>query len=107
MKRTVLPTEENDEADSEAHKNMSGLLSKFRQNMDAQVIYLLSDQGLVLARAGTLADSSLEASLLSALMGIYRAGQKVSGFIHQETPLSYHIFPGGDQDVLTGTSNTS
>lgn len=100
LKRTVLPPEEENYGDSEAHKNMSGLLSKFRQNMDAQVIYLLSDQGLVLARAGTLADSSLEASLLSALMGIYRAGQKVSGFIHQETPLSYHIFPGGDQDVL-------
>ena len=100
LKRTVLPTEENDEADSEAHKNMSGLLSKFRQSMEAQVIFLLSDQGHILARAGALTDSSLETSLLSALMGIYRAGQKVSSYIHQETPLSYHIFPGGDQDVL-------
>jgi hypothetical protein len=68
--------------------------------MDAQVIFLLSDKGHILARAGSLQDSSLEASLLSALMGIFRAGQKVSGYIHQETPLSYHIFPGGDQDVL-------
>ncbi|RLD06272.1 MAG: hypothetical protein DRI32_02865 [Chloroflexi bacterium] len=99
LERTVLPTEEDDES-SDAHKNMSGLLAKFRQNMDAQVIFLLSDQGHVLARAGSLTDSSLEASLLSALMGIFRAGQKVSGYIHQETPLSYHIFPGGDQDIL-------
>lgn len=100
LKRTVLPTEEETGEDSDAHKNMSGLLAKFRKNMGADVIFLLSDKGLILARAGTLQDSSLEASLLSALMGIFRAGQKVSGFIHQETPLSYHIFPGGDQDVL-------
>ncbi len=100
LKRTVLPEEESGGDDTDAHKTMSGLLTKFRQNMKAQVIFLLSGQGLVLAKAGALKDSSLEASLLSALMGIFRAGQKVSGFIHQETSLSYHIFPGGDQDVL-------
>ncbi len=103
LKRTVLPTEEETDGDSGAHKNMAGLLSKFRKNMSAEVIFLLSDKGLILARAGTLQDSSLEASLLSALMGIFR--QKVSGFIHQETPLSYHIFPGGDQDVLLAPVN--
>jgi CheY-like chemotaxis protein len=104
LERTVLPTEEDTEEGessvSDAHKTMSGLLSKFRSNMDAQVIFLLSDQGHILVRAGALLDSSLEASLLSSLMGIFRAGQKVSGYIHQESPLSYHIFPGGDQDIL-------
>lgn len=99
LKRTILPSE-GDGGDPDAHKNMAGLLAKFRQNMDAQVIFLLSDRGHILVRAGTFQDSSLETSLLSALMGIYRAGQKVSSFIHQEIPLSYHIFPGGDQDVL-------
>jgi CheY-like chemotaxis protein len=100
LERTVLPSQEDEDGGSDAHKTMSGLLSKFRKNMNAQVIFLLSDQGHILARAGALLDSSLEASLLSALMGIFRAGQKISGYIHQETPLSYHIFPGGDQDVL-------
>ncbi len=98
LERTVLPDELDDEA--EAHKTMSGLLAKFRQNMGAQVIVLLSDMGHVLAKAGAFQDSTVEASLLAGLMGIYRAGRKVSGYIHQETPLSYHIFPGGDQDVL-------
>lgn len=107
LERTVLPTEEDDDGGSDAHKTMSGLLSKFRKKMDAQVIFLLSDQGHILARAGALLDSSLEASLLSALMGIFRAGQKVSGYIHQETPLSYHIFPGGDQDVLLAPVNNT
>lgn len=99
LKRTILPSED-DEDESEHHKTMAGLLSNFRQNMDAQVIFLASDRGRILVRAGALADSSLEVSLLSALMAIYSAGQKVSRFIHQETPSSYHIFQGGDQDVL-------
>ncbi|MBT3337217.1 MAG: response regulator [Anaerolineae bacterium] len=98
LERTVIPDELDEKA--EAHKTMSGLLAKFRQNMEAQVIILLSDMGHVLAKAGAFQDSNLEASLLAGLMGIYRAGQKVSGYIHQETPLSYHIFPGGDQDIL-------
>lgn len=99
LKRTVLPPE-GENGDSEAHKNLSGLLSKYRKSLGAQVIFLLSDKEHVLAKAGALKDSSLEDSLLSALMGIYRGGQKVSGFIHQKDPLSYHIFPGGDQDML-------
>ena len=106
LKRTVLPSE-GENGESEAHKNLSGLLSKFRKKMGAQVIFLLSDQEHVLAKAGTLQNSSLEASLLSALMGIYRGGQKVSGFIHQTDPLSYHIFPGGDQDLLLVPVNNS
>jgi CheY-like chemotaxis protein len=100
LERTVLPSEEDNDEDTDAHKNLSGLLAKFRKNMNAQVIFLLSDKGHILARAGALQHGSLEASLLSALMGIFRAGRKISGYIHQETPLSYHIFPGGDQDVL-------
>ncbi len=100
LERTVLPSDEDNDVNTDAHKNLSGLLAKFRKNMDAQVIFLLSDKGHILARAGAFQRGSLEASMLSALMGIFRAGRKISGFIHQETPLSYHIFPGGDQDVL-------
>ena len=106
VKRTIHPEEEI-YGDVNAHKNISGLLSKFRKNMNADVILLLSDQGLVLARAGGFQDSSLEVSVLSSLMGIFRASLKVSEYIHQETPLSYHIFPGGDQDVLLVPVNNS
>jgi len=106
LKRTVLPPEEEN-GDSDAHKNLSGLLSKYRISLGAQVIFLLSDKEDVLAKAGALKNGSLEDSLLSALMGIYRGGQKVSGFIHQKDPLSYHIFPGGDQDMLLVPVNNS
>jgi hypothetical protein len=42
----------------------------------------------------------MEASLLSALMAIYSAGLKVSRFIHQDELDNYHVFAGGDQDLL-------
>ena len=106
LKRTVLPEEEI-YGDVKAHKNISGLLAKFRKNLNSDVILLLSDQGLVLAKAGGFQDNSLEVSILSSLMGIFRASLKVSEYIHQETPLSYHIFPGGDQDVLLVPVNYS
>ena len=42
----------------------------------------------------------MEASLFSALMAIYSAGLKVSRYIHQEELDNYHVFAGGDHDLL-------
>jgi len=53
-----------------------------------------------LARAGDLHDSSMEVSLLSALMAIYSASLKVARFIRQENLENYHVFRGGDHDLL-------
>ncbi|NOY98029.1 MAG: response regulator [Chloroflexi bacterium] len=99
LQRTILPPE-GDSEQVEHRKTLSGLLSRFRKDVGAQAVFLVSDRGRVLVRAGDLTDSSLEVSLLSALMAIYSAGQKVSRFIHQEIPSSFHIFRGGDQDVI-------
>lgn len=96
---TVMPDED------ETHKTMASLLAKFRQNMNAQVIVLASDFGEILAKAGTFQSGTDETPLLEALVGIYRSAQKVSKNIGQESPLSYHIFPGGEQDVLLVPAN--
>jgi len=98
LERTILPDETQD--DDGRHQTLSNLLANFRQDVDAQAVFLLSDRGRVLARAGDLKDNSMEASLLSALMAIYSAGLKVSRFIHQDTLDSYHVFAGGDHDLL-------
>jgi len=98
LDRTILPGEE--EVDSGQHQTLSNLLANFRQDIDAQAVYLLSDRGRVLAAAGALKDSSMEASLFSALMAIYSAGLKVSRFIHQDELDNYHIFANGDHDLL-------
>ena len=42
----------------------------------------------------------MEASLFSALMAIYSAGLKVTRFMHQNELDNYHVFTGGEQDLL-------
>lgn len=98
LDRTILPGE----ADTQPlqHQTLSNLLANFRQDANAQAVYLLSDRGRVLACAGSLKDSSMEASLFSALMAIYSAGQKVARYVHQEDLNNYHVFEGGDHDLL-------
>ncbi len=96
--RTILP-EEGDE-ESGRHQTLANLLANFRQDINAQAVYLLSDRGRVVACAGALKDNSMEASLFSALMAIYSAGMKVTRFMRQEELDSYHVFAGGDHDLL-------
>ncbi len=97
--RTIFPPESTKEGE-ERRQNLSELLVGFRQKIKADAVYLISDRGRVLARAGDLYDSSMEVSLLSALIAIYGAGLKVSRFIHQEHPDNYHVFRGGDHDLI-------
>jgi two-component system response regulator (stage 0 sporulation protein F) len=97
--RTIFPPESSREAD-EHRQTLSELLSGFRQKIRADAVFLISDRGRVLARAGDLYDSSMEVSLLSALMAIFSAGLKVSRFIHQETLDNYHVFRSEDHDLI-------
>jgi hypothetical protein len=97
--RTIFPPEISKDAE-EHRQSLSELLTGFRQKIRADVVYLISDRARVLARAGDLYDSSMEVSLLSSLMAIYSASLKVSRFIHQEHLDNYHVFRGGDHDLL-------
>ncbi|PWB69383.1 MAG: hypothetical protein C3F07_19265 [Anaerolineales bacterium] len=97
--RTIFPPESTRDAE-EKRKTLSELLIGFRQKVKADAVFLISDRGRVLARAGDLYDSSMEVSLLSALMGIYAAGLKVSRIIRQDSLDNYHVFRGGDNDLL-------
>jgi hypothetical protein len=97
--RTIFPPESTRGAD-EHRQTLSELLIDFRQTVKADAIFLISDRGRVLARAGDLYDSSMEVSMLSALMAIYSAGLKVSRYIHQESLRNYHVFRGGDHDLI-------
>jgi CheY-like chemotaxis protein len=97
--RTIFPPESSREAD-EHRQTLSELLVDFRQKVRADAVFLISSRGRVLARAGDLYDSSMEVSLLSALMAIYSASLKVSRFIHQEDLRNYHVFRGEDHDLI-------
>lgn len=98
--RTIFPPESTDKSSPSSQSRVSDLLANFRQDVGAQAVFLISDRARVLARAGELYDSSMEVSLLSALMAIFSAGLKVSKFIHQEQLESYHVFSSGEQDLL-------
>lgn len=97
--RTIFPPESGREAD-EHRQTLSELLGGFRQKVHADAVFLISDRGRVLARAGDLYDSSMEVSLLSAMMAIFSAGLKVSRFIHQENLENYHVFRSEDHDLI-------
>src|SRR5215208_3376101 len=104
--RTIFPPESSKEAE-EHRQTISELLSGFRQKIKADALFLISDRGRVLARAGDLYDSSMEVSLLSAIMAIYSASLKVARFIRQEQLDNYHVFRGGDYDLLLIPVDTS
>jgi CheY-like chemotaxis protein len=97
--RTIFPPDSDKKAETRRSR-VSDLLANFRQDISAQAIFLLNERGLVLARAGDLHDSSMEVSLLSALTAIFNAGLKVSRFIRQDAPDQFHVFSGGDHDLL-------
>lgn len=97
--RTIFPLESSREAD-EHRQTLSELLGGFRQKIRADAVFLISDRGRVLARAGDLYDSSMEVSLLSALMAIFSAGLKVARFIHQDHLDNYHVFRSVDHDLI-------
>ena len=97
--RTIFPPEPTKDGE-ERRQSLSELLIGFRQKVTADAVFLISDRGRVMARAGDLYDSSMEVSLLSALMAIFSASLKVFRFIHQDNLESYHVFRGGDHDLI-------
>ncbi len=98
--RTIFPPEKTDGKVEERQTRLSDLLANFRQDIKAEAVFLLNDRGLVQARTGKLYDDSMEVSLISALMAIHSASLKVARHNHQEKLDSYHVFAGGDHDLL-------
>jgi len=98
--RTIFPPEKTDEKTEVRHTRLSDLLANFRQDFNAQTVFLINDRGLVQARAGGLHDSSMEVSIVSTLTAIHSASLKIARHNHQEQLESYHIFRGGDHDMV-------
>jgi CheY-like chemotaxis protein len=97
LRRTILPPE--DERLRANRQTLAELMTSLRKKINAQAVFLVSDRGRVLERAGNLYDGSMEVSMLSAVTAIFGAGQRVSRLMHQDGG-QYHVFSGGDQDLL-------
>jgi len=98
--QTIFPVEQTHEKVEERHARVSDLLANFRQDIKAEAVFLLNDRGLIQARTGKLRDNSMEVSLISTLMAIHGTSLKVARHNHQEKLDTYHIFSGGDHDLL-------
>ena len=98
--RTIFPPEAGSKKEDAKRARVSDLLANFRQDVNAHAVFLLNERGMVLARAGALTDSSMEVSLLSALIAVFNAGLKIAKFNHQESLDQYFVFNGGDEDLL-------
>ena len=96
---TIFPDETDRKAEA-SRARFSDLLANFRQDMQADAVFLINDRGLVVARAGDLHDRSMEVSLVSALTAAASAGLKVAKSNHQEALNQYYVFAGGDQELI-------
>src|SRR5512143_2080874 len=99
LTRTILPVEA--EAGSNTGSlSVTDILSEFRQEFGADGVFLVSNRGLVVARAGDLRASSMEVSLISALTATFAASLKVASSNRQETLNQFSVFGDGDQDLI-------
>ena len=100
--QTIFPPEKAAPSVTEEpqHARLSDLLANFRQDFKADAVFLLNERGLINARTGSLHDPSMEVSLISTLMAIHNTSLKVAKHNHQESIESYHVFNGGDHDLL-------
>jgi hypothetical protein len=71
-----------------------------RMELEAIAVLLLNDSGHILARAGDLPDANEEISLLSSLLSIHSAGQKVARLIGQKVASNWYVFDGAQYDLV-------
>jgi DNA-binding response OmpR family regulator len=98
--------EATEEKVEERHVKLSDLLVNFRQDINAEAVLMLNEMGFVHARTGALRDESVETAIVAVLMAIHNASLKVARYTRQETLGSYHVFSGGDYDLLFTPINT-
>ena len=91
----IVPVEEVD-----AQPNLPDIMVHLRLELEAIAVLLLNDNGHILARAGDLPDRNEEVSLLSSLLSIYSAGQKVTRLIGEKAASSWYVFDGAEYDLI-------
>jgi len=97
---TSLPPEPIAVDEAEIQRSLPDLLAGLRQELAATAVLLLNDNGRILARAGDLPDSNNEVALISSLLSIHSAGQKVSRLIGQKIASNWYVFDGGKYDLV-------
>jgi len=97
---TLLPPEPIAPVAEEHPHSIPDLLAGLRQEVAAIAVLLLNDSGRILARAGDLPDKDSDVALVSSLLSIYSAGQKVSHLLGQTIESHWSVFDGGKYDLV-------
>ena len=97
---TILPPEPIEVDEPEIRTGLPDLLAGLRQDLAAIAVFLMNDGGRILARAGDLPDSDNEVALISSLLSIHSAGQKVSRLIGQKINSNWFVFKGGNYNLF-------
>lgn len=99
FKRSLI-IDEAEETQTQGKSSLSGSLSDLRKKIGAQAVFLLSDRGRVMERAGDLYDNSMEVSLFSALMATFSAGHKAARVMLMDDSSHFHVFASERHDLL-------
>lgn len=94
-----VPILEIDELEDEPEISLSETLSDLRQRISAKSVILMDDNGQILAQAGDLPDVVRKSSLMSSLMAVFSASEKVSNDLGMKSPQDFMCFSGMNYDV--------
>jgi DNA-binding NarL/FixJ family response regulator len=94
----VAAKEEQPEGSTAVPAETTGRLMDLRQELGAEAVVLIDEQGEVVARAGEDHDLNLEAGL-PALMSAHQAALSVSRYLRAEAPSNFHHFDGDTHDL--------
>ncbi len=97
---TLLPPEPIAPENSSSNCRLPDLLVDLRHKLSALSVMLMDDTGHILARAGDLPDANAETTLISSLLAMNSAGQKVSRLIGQKDISNWVVFDGGEYDLI-------
>jgi FixJ family two-component response regulator len=97
LARTILqaPVEQ----EPEERNTLADQLVSLRQSLDAQAVFLLDSLGHVQAEAGELPDPNHRVSLISSLMGMHNAAEKVASLLGRHR-MHLHLFDCEEHDLV-------
>lgn len=97
LARTVL--QEPKEQKPEEKDTLVDLLVGLRKELSAESVFLLNGMGYVEAETGEILNADKRASLISSLMGMHNAAQKVASLLGKNK-LHLHVFDGDVTDLV-------
>jgi CheY-like chemotaxis protein len=97
---TILPPAPIAIKEPEVQPGLADLLAGLRKDLTATAVLLVNDSGRIIARAGDLPDRDNGPALISCLLSIHTAGQKVSRLLSPKKTSNRFVFGGGEYDLV-------